>query len=88
MATTIPKKPTAGKPSAKATTPKATPKFEAKVGDPKLFDAAVEAETAWKAAVENRDEAIRKAVAGGTSARQVALAVGLSHPAVLKIVKR
>jgi hypothetical protein len=43
---------------------------------------------AAKDAVVKRDEAIRKAVKGGASARQVAIAVGLSHPAVLKIVKR
>jgi hypothetical protein len=35
-----------------------------------------------------RDAAIRAAVKSGTSARQVALAVGLTHLAVLKIVKR
>jgi hypothetical protein len=35
-----------------------------------------------------RDDAIRAAVKSGTSARQVAIAVGLTHPAVLKIVKR
>jgi hypothetical protein len=35
-----------------------------------------------------RDAAIKAAVKSGTSARQVAIAVGLTHPAVLKIVKR
>jgi hypothetical protein len=41
-----------------------------------------------KAATVKRDEAIRAAVKGRASARQVAIAVGLSHPAVPKIVKR
>jgi hypothetical protein len=53
-----------------------------------LLAAAVEAGKAAKAATAKRDEAIRAAVKGGTSARQVAIAVGLSHPALLKIVKR
>jgi hypothetical protein len=81
------------KPTSKARQPRtvaaAKPKVtEKKVGDQKLLDAAVEAGTAWKAAVAKRDAAIRAAVKGGTSARQVALAVGLSHPAVLKITRK
>jgi hypothetical protein len=83
------RKPTGSKARQPRTVAAAKPKVtEKKVGDQKLLDAAVEAGTAWKAALAKRDEAIRKAVAGGTSARQVAIAVGLTHPAVLKIVKR
>jgi hypothetical protein len=70
---------------------KAAPKpaaFEKKVGDQALLDAAVEATGAWREAATKRDTAIRAAVKSGSSARQVALAVGLTHPAVLKIVKR
>jgi hypothetical protein len=52
---------------------KAVPKFEPRIGDPKLLD---EAGKAAKAAAEARDDAIRKAVAGGTSARQVAWRCG------------
>jgi hypothetical protein len=59
-----------------------------KVGDSKLLEAAITAAKAAKDAVAKRDQAIRAAVKSGASARQVALAVGLSHPAVLKIVKR
>lgn len=62
--------------------------FEKKVGDQRLLDAAVEAAGAWRDAGKKRDVAIRAAVKGGTSARQVGLATGLSHAAVLKIVKR
>jgi hypothetical protein len=61
---------------------------EPKVGDQKLLDAAVEAAAAWRDAGKKRDVAIRAAVKGGTSARQVALAVGLTHSGVLKITKR
>ena len=35
----------------------------------------------------DRDAAVKAAVKSGTSARQVALAIGLTHPAVLKITK-
>jgi hypothetical protein len=73
---------------SKARQPRTVAAAKPKVTEKKLLDAAVEAGTAWKAALAKRDEAIRKAVAGGTSARQVAIAVGLTHPAVLKIVKR
>jgi hypothetical protein len=68
--------------------PKGAPKFEAKVGDATLVAAAKSAAAGWRTAVEQRDAAIIAAVKGGTSARQVALACGLSHAAVLKIVKR
>jgi hypothetical protein len=61
---------------------------EPKVGDPKRLEAAVTAAKAAKDAAAKRDQAIRAAVKSGTSARQVALAVGLTHPGVLKIVKR
>jgi hypothetical protein len=85
--------------TAKATSSKRSPRtatavkakpaaFEKKVGDQKLLDAAVAAAGEWKDALTKRDAAIRAAVKSGTSARQVALAVGLTHPAVLKIVKR
>jgi hypothetical protein len=67
------------------TQPKVT---EKKVGDQAKLDAAVEAAGAWREATTQRDAAIKAAVKSGTSARQVALAVGLTHPAVLKIVKR
>jgi DNA-binding NarL/FixJ family response regulator len=88
---------TSTKRSSRGTTPrkprtttaaKAAPRFEAKVGDKKSLDAAVKAAAAWRAALEQRDAAIKKAVASGTSARQVAQNVGLTHAAVLKIVKR
>jgi hypothetical protein len=81
---TTARKATAAKPRTVA---KATP-FEAKVGDRKLLDVAVEAAGAWRDAAKKRDAAIRAAVKGGTSARQVGLAVGLSHSAVLKITRR
>jgi hypothetical protein len=67
------------------TQPKVT---EKKVGDQAKLDAAVEAAGAWREATTKRDAAIKAAVKSGTSARQVAIAVGLTHPAVLKIVKR
>jgi hypothetical protein len=93
---TTSRKPTSRKPTAsKARRPRTATAtaskpaaFEKKVGDEKLLASAVVAATAWKAALAKRDEAIRAAVKSGTSARQVALAVGLTHPAVLKIVKR
>jgi hypothetical protein len=72
-----------------ATAAKAKPAaFEKKVGDQAKLDAAVKAAGAWREAKEKRDTAIKAAVKSGTSARQVAIAVGLTHPAVLKIVKR
>jgi hypothetical protein len=61
---------------------------EPKVGDRAKLDAAVKAAAAVREAKEKRDSAIKAAVKSGTSARQVAIAVGLTHPAVLKIVKR
>jgi hypothetical protein len=61
---------------------------EPKVGDTKALDAAVASTAAWREAGKKRDLAIKKAVAGGTSARQVALAVGLTHSGVLKIAKK
>jgi hypothetical protein len=83
------RKTTAAKRPRTATAAKAKPAaFEKKVGDQKVLDAAVEAAGAWRDATKKRDVAIRAAVKGGTSARQVAIAVGLTHPAVLKIVKR
>jgi DNA-binding NarL/FixJ family response regulator len=81
----------------KATASKAKPRTavkdapkvtEPKVGDQALLDAAVQAAGAWRDALTKRDEAIKAAVKGGTSARQVAQATGLSHPAVLKITRR
>jgi hypothetical protein len=50
--------------------------FEPKVGDTNALDAAVATTGAWRDALAKRDEAIKAAVKGGTSARQVALAVG------------
>ena len=67
---------------AGAKKPKTAAVTDPKVGDRKLVEAAVTAAAAAKTALVQRDEAIRAAVAGGTSARQVALAVGFSHPAV------
>ena len=61
---------------------------EPKVGDQAKLDAAVKAAAAWREAETKRDTAIRAAVKSGTSARQVAMAVGLTHGAVLKVVKR
>jgi hypothetical protein len=88
MATWKTSKTPARKPKT-ATAAKAKPAaFEKKVGDQAQLDAAVEAAGAWREAKEKRDDAIRAAVKSGTSARQVAIAVGLTHPAVLKIVKR
>jgi DNA-binding NarL/FixJ family response regulator len=72
---------------AKAKAKKPSP-FEAKVGDKTKLTAAVKAADAARKALTERDRAIKAAVKSGTSARQVALAVGLTHPAVLKIVKR
>jgi hypothetical protein len=83
------RKTTAAKRPRTATAAAAKPAaFEKKVGDQKVLDAAVEAAGAWRDAAKKRDVAIRAAVKGGTSARQVGLATGLSHAAVLKIVKR
>jgi hypothetical protein len=73
-----PRTATAAKPAA----------FEKKVGDERLLDAAVEAAGAWRDAAKKRDVAIKAAVRGGTSARQVGLATGLSHAAILKVTKR
>jgi hypothetical protein len=84
------KKPTAKratKPSSKRTT-KAASVTQPKVGDKRALDAATKAAAAARTAIVTRDAAIVKAVKGGTSARQVALATGLTHPGVLKIVKR
>jgi len=39
-------------------------------------------------ATANRDDAIRAAVSGGLSQRQVAVHVGLTHPGVARIVQR
>jgi hypothetical protein len=83
----------------KATTAKRSPRtavkdapkpaaFEKKVGDQKTLDAAVEAAASYREAGKKRDAAVKAAVKGGTSARQVGIATGLSHAAVLKIVKR
>jgi hypothetical protein len=69
------------------TAAKKAPQFEARIGDEKLVEAAKRAGDAWREAVAKRNEAIKAAVKGGTSARQVAIAVGLTHAAVLKIVK-
>jgi hypothetical protein len=79
---------TARKPAAAKAATKKPPGFEAKTGDAKLVEAAKAASVAWRTAVKNRDKAIVAAVKGGASARQVALACDLSHPAVLKITKR
>jgi hypothetical protein len=49
-----------------------------------LSRAANMAET-W---LRKRDELIRQAVAGGAGLREVARAVNLTHPSVIKIVKR
>jgi hypothetical protein len=89
-AKTTARKPTAAKAKRPRTaTATAKPKVtEPKVGDEKLLAVAVEAAGAWRDAATKRDAAIRAAVKSGTSARQVAKAIGLSHPAVLKIVKR
>jgi hypothetical protein len=62
--------------------------FEPKVGDTNTLDAAVATTGAWREATAKRDAAIRAAVKSRTSARQVALAVALTHPALLKITKR
>jgi hypothetical protein len=70
-----------------ATAAKKAPVFEARIGDQRSLDAAKAAGAAAKAAVQERNRAIVAAVKGGTSARQVAIAVGLTHAAVLKIVK-
>ena len=67
---------------------KKAPAFEAKIGDQAKLAAAVKAADAARTALRERDGAIKAAVESGTSARQVALAVGLTHPAVLKITKR
>jgi hypothetical protein len=61
---------------------------EPKVGDTKSLDAAVEAAAAYRKAGKKRDLAIKKAVRGGTSARQVGLATGLTHSAILKISQK
>ena len=89
------RKPSTGKASTRA---KRSPRMvvatakgsvtQPKVGDQAKLDAAVEAAGAWREATTKRDAAIKAAVKSGTSARQVAIAVGLTHPAVLKIVKR
>jgi hypothetical protein len=50
--------------------------FEPKVGDTNALDAVVATTGAWRDALAKRDEAIKAAVKAGTSARQVALAVG------------
>jgi hypothetical protein len=74
--------------AAKPKSAKKAPVFEAKVGDKAKLAAAVKAAAAARKAQADRDKSIVAAVKSGTSARQVALAVGLTHPAVLKIVKR
>jgi hypothetical protein len=66
---------------------KKVPVFEARIGDQKSLDAAKAAGEAARKAVADRNAAINAAVAGGTSARQVAITVGLTHAAVLKIVR-
>jgi DNA-binding NarL/FixJ family response regulator len=53
----------------------------------KTLDAAKAAGEAAKKAIAERNTAIKTAVAGGTSARQVALVLDLTHAAVLKIVR-
>ena len=74
--------------TAKKATAKKAPVFEAKIGDQKSLDAAKAAGEAARKAIAERNTAIVAAVNGGTSARQVALAVGLTHAAVLKIVRK
>jgi hypothetical protein len=64
---------------------KKAPVFEARIGDRKSLDAAKAAGEAARKAIAERNTAIVAAVNGGTSARQVAIAVGLTHAAVLKI---
>jgi carbonic anhydrase/acetyltransferase-like protein (isoleucine patch superfamily) len=74
--------------SAKTVTAgKRVPVFVAKIGDEAKLIAAKDAAAVMREARIERDAAIRAAVKGGTSARQVAIAVGLTHAAVLKIVK-
>jgi hypothetical protein len=73
--------------SAKTATAAKKPVFEARIGDVKTLDAAKAAGEAAKKAIAERNTAIKTAVAGGTSARQVALVLDLTHAAVLKIVR-